>query len=113
MSRAEHTGGLRRGLGAADRVDTVEVLRDVVLRVPGVVGLHSGLFGEVATYLPGRRVAGIRCGPESIEIHLVVDETADIRTVAAAVHAAVLPWVELPVHVVIDDLGTSDRRILS
>ena len=37
-----------------------EQVAAAVLSVPGVHDLHGGVLGEVATYLPGRRVNGIR-----------------------------------------------------
>ena len=36
-----------------------------------VARLSGGLAGEVATYLPGRRVAGIRIGDDEVEVHIV------------------------------------------
>ncbi|NED70757.1 hypothetical protein G3I15_58540, partial [Streptomyces sp. SID10244] len=32
---------------------------DAVTAVPGVTGLYGGVFGEIATYLPGGRVSGV------------------------------------------------------
>ena len=40
--------------------EPADVVAAAVRSVPGVAGLHAGMFGEVGTYLPGRRVAGIR-----------------------------------------------------
>ena len=75
--------------GAADPPqDPAERLAATVLRVPGVVGLHSGMFGEVGTYLPGRRVAGIRITDDAVEVHVVVRFGVSVRDTAAAVRAA-------------------------
>ena len=38
---------------------------------PARATLCRGMFGEIATYLPGRRVPGVRVGPGSAEIDLV------------------------------------------
>ena len=57
--------------------------------VPGVAGLHSGMFGEAATYLPGRRVTGVRITDDHIEVHLVVEAGAPIRATAAEVRERV------------------------
>jgi uncharacterized RDD family membrane protein YckC len=85
--------------------DPAELVRDAVSAVPGVVRLHGGLLGEVATYLPGRKVAGVRIGPRIVDVHVVVVEGADLRAVAAAVHRAATAVVGLPAHVWIDDLA--------
>ncbi|WP_284292288.1 hypothetical protein [Luteimicrobium album] len=58
--------------------------------------LSTGPFGEIATYLPGRRnVPGIRLTPSELHVHVVIEATAAIREVAERVHEAV-------------DLATSD-----
>jgi hypothetical protein len=74
--------------------------------VPGVVGLHAGMFGEVATYLPGRRVSGVRVSPERAEVHLVVDADARVRETAAAVREAVSAALDgISVDVTVEDIG--------
>ncbi|PRY14569.1 hypothetical protein [Kineococcus rhizosphaerae] len=76
-------------------------LAEVVRAVPGVSALHPGVLGEVGTYLPGRRVPGVRvreevltgpaggAGVTPVEVHVVVTAAAPVRETAAAVHAAV------------------------
>lgn len=76
----------------------------LVLAVPGVVRLHAGRFGEVATYLPGRRVTGVKLGDRGAEVHVVVAAGAPIRQTAQRIHAAVAPLVAGPVHVYIEDV---------
>lgn len=41
---------------------------------PAVAGLHGGVFGAVATYLPGRRLTGVRIGEgqEPVELGVVL-----------------------------------------
>ena len=84
----------------ADRV------REAVLAVEGVAGLHAGTFGDVATYLPGRRVSGVRTGKAVVEVHVVVYLDADVRYVAHAVRAAAVAQLErpLPCTVVVEDV---------
>jgi hypothetical protein len=60
-----------------------------ILAVPGVAALHPGMFGEVGTYLPGRRVTGVRIRDDAIDVHLTVHEGVDVRGTAAAVRDAV------------------------
>lgn len=73
--------------------------------MPGVVDLHGGAFGEAATYLPGRRVHGIRLRPDHAEVRVTLAMGAAVRDTARAVRLAVAPWVGgLPVHVVVEDV---------
>ncbi len=39
---------------------------------PGVARLHGGIFGDVATYLPGRRLIGVRIGESGAPVELGV-----------------------------------------
>ena len=79
------------------------------LAVPGVAGLHAGMFGEVATYLPGRRVTGVRIGADAVEVHVsvVVDDDVPIRATARAIQRAVAPLTALPVNVTVEDVVPS------
>lgn len=91
-----------------DPPDPAELAAAAALAVPGVTGLHPGPFGEIGTYLPGRRVAGVRVRttPDgtSTEVHVVLRLGTDLRATAGAVHAAVRAAVGGDVHVVVDDL---------
>lgn len=44
----------------------------VTLSVAGVTGLSAGTFGEVATYLPGKRIPGIRIRDGRVDVHVDV-----------------------------------------
>lgn len=87
----------------------------VVSAVPGVAALHPGMFGEVATYLPGRRVPGIRIGPDRVDVHVSLTLDAPVRATAAAIQDAVGALVDLPVDVTVEDLvpvtPTSGREL--
>jgi hypothetical protein len=85
--------------------DPAELLAALVEAVPGVVRLEGGVLGEVATYLPGRKVTGVRIGPDGTDLHLVADQDADVRDVAERVHRQVAGFVPGPVHVYIDDVA--------
>ncbi|MDQ3105206.1 MAG: hypothetical protein M3Q87_08335 [Actinomycetota bacterium] len=81
-----------------------------VTAVPGVAAMHSGRFGEVATYLPGRRVPGVQLRDDRAEVHIVVDWGRDLLATAAAVRLAAEPLAGRLVHVVIEDvIHPSDR----
>lgn len=75
-----------------------------VERTPGVVALHGGRFGEVATYRPGGRIAGVRLG-ETAQVHVVVEYGTRVPDVAAAVRDAVAPLVDTPVDVTVEDVA--------
>ncbi|WP_182358585.1 Asp23/Gls24 family envelope stress response protein [Tomitella gaofuii] len=73
--------------------------------VPGVVGLDGGAFNEVATYLPGRRVPGVRLDDEGrVEVHIIAAYYSDVCAVADAVRDAVTPLAAAPVDVIVEDL---------
>lgn len=75
-----------------------------VLAVPGVRELDGGMFGEVATYLPGERVAGVRLSDTEGEVHIVVDLAHDLREVAAAAGAAAGEVSGVPIAVTVEDV---------
>lgn len=93
---------------ASERGDTapelVDVIAAAVTAVDGVAELHGGMFGEAATYLPGRRVPGIRLGDDGTEVHVSLLFGAPVRPTAEAVRDAVAPLVEGPVHVIVEDV---------
>lgn len=85
-------------------VDPDDVV-SAALATEGVVRLDGGLHGEVATYLPGRRVPGVRVRQRAVEVHVVVDASRDVQQTAAQVRAAVLALApDLPIDVVVADL---------
>ncbi|GAC80416.1 MULTISPECIES: hypothetical protein [Gordonia] len=88
---------------------TAERIAEAVLAIPGVVDLHSGLFGEVATYLPGRRVPGIAIRDDDGEVHLVVDLAHDLQSVATAAREAAEEITGKEFAVVVEDVE-SDRK---
>lgn len=85
-------------------IETAEEVAVLVLAVPGVAQLHAGRFGEVATYLPGRRVTGVKLTDDRVEVHVVVRFGEPLRAVAAHIHAVVAAVVTVPVQVFIEDL---------
>ncbi len=59
------------------------------LSCPGVASMSGGAVGEVATYLPGRRVVGVRVGGGEVEVHIVARWGRPLTEVADAVRQAV------------------------
>ena len=93
--------------------EPADQIATAVLAVPGVAGLHAGMFGEVATYLPGRRVTGVRITHDAVEVHVSVLIDTPIRATAAAIRRAVTRLTALPVDVTVEDVvpaGSSAHR---
>lgn len=86
--------------------DDADRIRAVALAVPGVAGLHGGSFGEAATYLPGRRVSGVRVtGDGTAEVHVVLTLDVPVLATAARVRDAVAAVVGGRVDVVVEDVA--------
>jgi len=85
-------------------VELADLVAATVLTVPGVISLHGGLFGETATYLPGRRVPGVRLTEDVTDIHLSVVYGAPVFATAQQVRTAVAALVTGPVNVTVEDV---------
>lgn len=84
----------------------IDLLAAAVTATPGVADLHGGPQGAVATYLPGRRIRGIRAVDDVVEVHVVAwpDRLVDV---ADRVRDAAAPHVGgRRVDVTIGDLAT-------
>lgn len=82
-----------------------EAVADAARSCPGVVRLASGSPVEVATYLPGRRVHGVRFGDGVVEVHVVARPGTVLPDLARSIRKAVAAVV--PSHTVdvyVDDL---------
>lgn len=77
----------------------------VVGAVPGVARLCGGKAGEIATYLPGRRVSGVRISDDGVDVHLVARWVASLPQLAQDVRTALRPVVgDRPVSVFVEDV---------
>lgn len=77
----------------------------LVLACPAVAGLSGGPFGAAATYLPGRRVAGVRISPDTVEVHVVARYGPTAGELARQVRAALAGRVlGRSVDIVVEDL---------
>lgn len=92
------------GADTAGQPQLADLVAAAALSVPGVAGLHSGSFGEVATYLPGRRVNGVRLLEDVTEVHVSVTYGTPVLETAAKIQAAVGPLVGTVVEVSIEDI---------
>lgn len=92
------------------RVDAESVAASV-LESRSVVDLFSGDAVEVATYLPGKRVKGVRVRENEIEVHVVARWGSSMAAVADEIRRSVEPVAGgLPVSVFIDDVNSPEDR---
>lgn len=89
---------------SADAPELADQVAEAVRAVPGVHDLHGGVLGEVGTYLPGRRVAGVRIEDQRCEVHVALEWDADLAATVEAVRTAVRPLVGGAVDVTVEDL---------
>ena len=88
-------------LPAQDAYD-VDVIAAVTLACPAVAGMHGGGPRVVATYLPGRRVEGVRVEDDGVLVSVVLRYGVPVRSLEAQVRAALAPHVggrSIDVHV--------------
>ena len=91
----------------ADAAAVAAQLAALIGRVPGVVALHPGTYGDVRTYLPGGRLTGVRVGQpdEPVEVALVLGLDRPIPAVVADVRKAVARVCgDRPVDVTVADV---------
>lgn len=97
-----------RRRGSSDRrpvIPDIEAVAAAALGCPLIADLTGGPFGEIATYLPGRRVLGVRSTGGEVEVHVVARWGVALPEVADAVRVAVAPLVGgVPVAVFVDDI---------
>ena len=88
-----------------DSPELADQVADAVRAVPGVHDLYGGVLGEVATYLPGRRVVGVRLTDDGCDVHIVTTGRQPLAEVAPAVRAAVRPVVPGRIDVTVEDVA--------
>jgi hypothetical protein len=92
----------------------VDALAEAILACPAVAGLHPGGTRFVATYLPGRRVVGVRVDYDRVLASVVLAEHASVRRLEKQVRDALGPLVGgryIDVHVA--DVDTGDEPTAS
>lgn len=90
----------------AEREPDADAIAAAALACGGVAGLHGGMGHEVAAYLPGRTVAGVRLAEDRVEVHVVARYGTVLPVLAEEVRAAVIPVAGgFPVEIHIDDLA--------
>ena len=84
----------------------VDPIVAAVRACPLVAGLHGGRDGKAVTYLPGRRITGIRITVDQVAIHVVARYPAVMHQVAGQIRRAVAPLAPgLRIDVAIEDLA--------
>jgi hypothetical protein len=83
----------------------LDAVADAVRSCGSVSDLSSGPSGTVATYLPGRKVPGVRMLDGEVEIHVVARWDAPVARVAEEIRKAVIPHVgATAITVYVDDV---------
>jgi hypothetical protein len=91
--------------GSAPPVPDPDEVAAAATACPSVVELSGGAFGEISTYLPGRRVSGVRVRDDSVAVHVVAHHGTPVAEIADQVRRAVEPLVGgRRVDVGVDDL---------
>lgn len=99
--------------GVVDGVN-VDAVAAAVLGCAGVAGLDGGRFGEVASYLPGRKVPGVVVSGGRVTVQIRSRWAVPVPDLAALVTVVLAPLTgRRPVDVVIADIddppGTPER----
>jgi len=88
----------------------LEAVAAAALGSPLIAGLSGGRLGEVATYLPGRRVLGVREVDGTVEVHVVARWGPPLTEVGDVVRAAVTPFAGgAPVAVFVEDIEVPEE----
>ena len=91
----------------ADQPDLTDAdrIRTAVLACPDVADLSAGPFGEVASYLPGRTISGVRIDDDHVEVHIVARFGQPLRTVADRIGDSLQGLLKgRPLSVAVDDI---------
>lgn len=97
--------------GRAALPEAADLVRAAVLALPGVADLHTGAFGEVATYLPGRKVDGVRVRPDGAQVDVVLEWGAPVLATADDVRRVATSITGKPVDVVVQDIAAPPSAV--
>ena len=97
-------GGSRPGSAFIDGID-IDAVVAAVRGCAGVSGLDGGQFGEVASYLPGRKVQGVVVSGGRVRVQIRSQWAVPAPELAALIRAVLVPLTgHRPVDVVIADI---------
>lgn len=92
------------GPAVIDGVDVVAVAA-VVQGCAGVSGLDGGRFGEVTSYLPGRKVEGVVVRDGRVTVQIRAQWAVPVPSLGALITAVLVPLTgNRPVDVVVADI---------
>jgi uncharacterized alkaline shock family protein YloU len=90
--------------------DLADAIAAAAREAPGVAALHGGAFGQIGTYLPGRKVTGVVV-EDRVAVHISVEFPHDLVATARLVRRAVQPLAGgRPVDVTVEDLAMPKER---
>ena len=90
---------------AGAQVTEVRLIGERVVACAGVAGLSGGLFGTMATYLPGERLTGVSADDHEVNIAIVARLDRPLPETADEVRRAVADLAgDRPVNIRIDDV---------
>ncbi len=90
---------------AAAGATDADIVSTIVSNLPDVAGLSVGAFGEVASYLPGRKILGVRVDDDAVEVHIVARYGKALGTIAEQIGSALAPVLAgRPLQVFVDDI---------
>ena len=93
---------------AQDTYD-VDTIAAATLACPAVAGLHGGGPHVVATYLPGRRVVGVRVEDHRVLVSVVLAYGVPVRSLEEQVRTALAPHIDgRSVDVYVTDVQTAE-----
>ena len=97
-------GGSHPASAFIDGID-IDAVAAAVRGCAGVSGLEGGRFGEVASYLPGRKVQGIVVSGGRVRVQIRSQWAVPAPELAALIKAVLVPLTgHRPVDVVIADI---------
>ena len=83
----------------------LDELAGALLESPHITALSEGMFGTAASYLPGRRISGLRVLPDGrLEVHVVMAWGSTVDDVEASLLRALADPADLA-NLVIEDLS--------
>ena len=89
----------------------VDAVAAAVRACPAVEDLAAGAPGELATYLPGRRVIGVRVEPDSVLVQVRSRWGVPVTEVAEQIRRATASLARRRVDVAIVDIGDITNNV--
>lgn len=90
---------------AESQVSDADRIRGAALECPDVADLSAGVFGEVASYLPGHSVSGVRVDEERVEVHIIARYGRPLQQIADDIGRRVAPFLsDRRLEVAVDDV---------